>query len=141
MSVRAALLALVIAALWPGEADAVRFRRPYDPDRGLTAAFDNARGGGLRDYGCGQNTYDDHTGTDFGISFTDVLAMAPATVTQTNQGCADYGGFGNQCGGRCGNFVRLRFDDGTVGLYCHMKNGSIAVGTGQRVGCGERLGT
>lgn len=134
VAIVACFLALV------GEAHAVRFRRPFHPDRGITAAFDNNRGGGLRDYQCRVNTYENHTGTDFGIYFTDVLAMASGTVIGTNDGCNDWGSLGNTCGGRCGNYVRLAFDDGTAGLFCHMKRGSIAVRTGQRVGCGDRLG-
>jgi hypothetical protein len=137
---RLAAVLLCLLSLAP-EARAVRFRRPFHPDRGITAAFDNNRGGGLRDYECRTNTYDNHTGTDFGISFTDVLAMAGGVVTGTNDGCADWGSLGNTCGGRCGNYVRMNFDDGTVGVYCHLKRGSIAVRPGQRVGCGDRLGT
>jgi len=131
----------VVSILISLDASAVRFRRPFHVDRGLTAAFDNNRGGGLRDYGCNGNTYENHTGTDFGVYFTDLVAMADATVIATFDGCANYGGWGNQCGNQCGNSVRLRFDDGTVGLYCHLQRGSIAVGVGQRVGCGQRLGT
>lgn len=136
----AASLACVLVLGFAVEASAVRFRRPYNPDVGISAAFDNNRGRGLRDYGCNANTYEDHSGTDFRVYFTPVLAMAPATITATNDGCNDYGGMSNYCGGGCGNYVRMQFANGTIGKYCHLKRGSVAVRVGQRVTCGQQLG-
>ncbi|MCF5720329.1 M23 family metallopeptidase [Pseudomonas syringae] len=38
-----------------------------------------------------------------------------------------------------GNFVRVRHDDGTEGVYLHLKQGSVSVRTGQRVTVGSPL--
>ncbi|WP_285275655.1 peptidoglycan DD-metalloendopeptidase family protein [Halopseudomonas bauzanensis] len=49
----------------------------------------------------------------------------------------------NQQSGRgtnpAGNFVRLLHDDGTMGVYLHLKQGSVNVREGQRVRAGELL--
>ena len=39
-----------------------------------------------------------------------------------------------------GNFVRVLHDDGTQGVYLHLKQGSVSVRDGQRVGVGSLLG-
>ena len=135
-----AIVALLMLLGLSSEADAVRFRRPFRPDTTLSAAFDNNRGPGLRDYGCNGNTYENHRGTDFRLYFNDVLAMAPATVVATNNGCSNYGSLANFCGGGCGNYVKLRFANGTEAQHCHMQLNSIVVRTGQRVTCGQKLG-
>ena len=38
-----------------------------------------------------------------------------------------------------GNFVRVLHDDGTMGVYLHLMQGSVVVREGQRVATGERL--
>jgi murein DD-endopeptidase MepM/ murein hydrolase activator NlpD len=38
-----------------------------------------------------------------------------------------------------GNFVRVQHDDGTQGVYLHLKQGSVSVRQGQRVGVGSPL--
>ncbi|MGY2373646.1 M23 family metallopeptidase [Pseudomonas sp. SDO524_S393] len=38
-----------------------------------------------------------------------------------------------------GNFVRVRHDDGTEGVYLHLKQGSVSVRAGQRVAVGSPL--
>ncbi|MCK6189672.1 M23 family metallopeptidase [Pseudomonas sp. EYE_354] len=39
-----------------------------------------------------------------------------------------------------GNFVRVQHDDGTQGVYLHLKQGSVSVRAGQRVAVGSPLG-
>lgn len=39
-----------------------------------------------------------------------------------------------------GNFVRVQHDDGTQGVYLHLKQGSVSVRAGQRVAVGSALG-
>jgi murein DD-endopeptidase MepM/ murein hydrolase activator NlpD len=39
-----------------------------------------------------------------------------------------------------GNFVRVQHDDGTQGVYLHLKQGSVSVRPGQRVAVGSALG-
>lgn len=38
-----------------------------------------------------------------------------------------------------GNFVRILHDDGTMGVYLHLKQGSVSVREGQRVTVGSPL--
>ncbi|HQP34868.1 MAG TPA: M23 family metallopeptidase [Polyangiaceae bacterium] len=122
-------------------AHAVKFRRPYNSGQGVNYGFDNNGGGGCTDFHCGGVCYDGHSGTDFPLPLgTPVVAAASGTIGATNNGCANYGGLGNTCGGRCGNYVRIDYSDGTSTLYCHMQLNSIAVGVGQHVGCGDYLG-
>ncbi|GMV40566.1 MAG: hypothetical protein AMXMBFR64_22820 [Myxococcales bacterium] len=120
----------------------MRHRRPFHPSIKLGHGFDNNYGAaGCVDWGCGGTCYHTHTGSDFPIGIgNDVLAGAGGTVIETSQGCADWGYRGNPCGGYCGNFVRIQHADGSRTLYCHMRNGSIAVGKGQGVSCGQKIG-
>lgn len=121
---------------------AVRHRRPFDGSYRITAGYDNnGSAGGCVDYGCGGRCYNTHTGTDYGLPVgTTIRASASGVVVARNDGCANYGYRGNTCGGRCGNYVKLRHDDGTHTIYCHMKLGGLAVSHGQRVSCGQNLG-
>ena len=64
---------------------------------------------------------------------TPILASRPGIVVKTE----------NQQTGRgsipAGNFVRVLHDDGTMGVYLHLKQGSVAVREGQRVEAGSML--
>lgn len=134
----AALAVLLVAA----DAHATRHRRPYHQGTKLGHGFDNNyAAGGCKDWACGGTCYDTHSGSDFPIGFgSEVIAGAPGKVIAVSQGCADWGYRGNPCGSYCGNFVRLSHADGSQTLFCHMKNGSIVVGNGQQVSCGQKLG-
>ena len=137
-----ALLVLGDLLIAARAAQAVRLRRPFAPALAVRYGYDYNHGNaGCSDYNCGGDCYDGHTGSDFPLGLgTDVLAAAEGKVTQVNDGCANYGYFGNTCGGRCGNYVRIAHDDGTVTLYCHMLLGSLRVGVGDHVGCGQPIG-
>jgi len=106
---------------------------------------------GVRDYACGGATYEAHTGTDFRLDSAAqseqgvaVLASADGTVKGTRDGMADM--FVSQAGkeglkGReCGNGVVIDHGDGWETQYCHMRQRSIAVKTGDIVARGQRLG-
>ncbi len=139
-----AIALCVLATQGPrAEAQSVRYSRPYGPAYRLNYGFDhNGGGAGCTDYACGGACYDGHTGSDLGAPFgTTVLAAADGTVSATNNGCANYGSFGNTCGGRCGNYVQIRHDDGSYSIYCHMQLDSVRVRTGQRVRCGDPIGS
>lgn len=121
--------------------DAAKFRRPFSASVGVNYGFDNNGGGGCTDFACGGVCYDGHSGTDFPLGMgTAIVAPAAGRVTATYEGCSDWGGLGNTCGGRCGNYVQLDHQDGSVTLFCHMQNGSVAVSTGQWVSCGQFIG-
>ncbi len=133
-------LVIVLLAASPALAQSVRYGRPYHGGYRLNYGFDHA-GPGCRDYACGGACYDGHTGSDFGTPLgTTIVAAADGVVTATHNGCANYGYVGNTCGGRCGNYVQIRHSDGSHSIYCHMLLGSIRVGNGQRVSCGQALG-
>ena len=122
----------------------VKHRRPYTSSAGVNAYYDTdgVKGNGSsRDYLCRGDSYDGHSGTDFGLSVgSTIVASAAGTVTRTNNGCANYGGLGSTCGGYLGNWVELSHSDGSRTVYAHMQLGSIRVSTGQRVSCGQVLG-
>ena len=133
---------VAFALLMPGASvQAAKFRRPFSASIGVNYGYDHNSGSGCRDFACGGVCYDGHSGTDFPLGMgTSVLAPASGRVTATNEGCSDWGGLGNTCGGRCGNYVRIDHQDGTSTLFCHMQNGTIAVGVGEWVSCGQYLG-
>lgn len=136
------LLAVVTLTALSSDAHATRNRRPYHQGTKLGHGFDNNySAGGCVDWACGGTCYDTHSGSDFPIGFgSEVVAGAPGTVVQVSQGCNDWGYRGNPCGGYCGNYVRIAHPDGSHTMFCHLKNGSIAVGNGQQVSCGQKLG-
>jgi MYXO-CTERM domain-containing protein len=140
MRATAGLLALAaIASATP--AGAVKFRRPFNSGQGVNYGFDHNGGYGCTDFACGKVCYDGHSGTDFPLPLgTEVVAAATGTITATYNGCANYGGLGNTCGGRCGNYVKLAYADGSTTIYCHMQLNSIVVKTGDHVSCGQALG-
>lgn len=64
---------------------------------------------------------------------TSILAARSGVVIRTEN---------NQTGrgtNPAGNFVRMLHDDGTMGVYLHLKRGSVQVREGQRVRAGELL--
>ncbi len=132
--------------LLPVAAGAAEFRNPVVGDAVVTAYFDL---GGVRDWNCGGNTYGGHRGTDIAIigrfeaqdQGRDIVAAASGTVIRAHDGefdrctTADCPG-----GGGFGNYVAIQHDDGKVTYYGHMRRGSVSVGEGQHVDCGQRIG-
>ena len=97
------------------------------------------------DITCGPRTYGGHDGTDFALpslkameAGVDVLAVTPGTVTALRDGMPDIAwtkATGAAVAGReCGNGVIIDHGGGWETQYCHLKQGSIAVRKGQRVG-------
>ncbi len=123
-------------------AGAIQFRRPHTQNIGVNYGYDNNYGStGCSDYRCGGYCYDGHTGTDFPLVLgSTVVAAAAGTVESVYNGCANYGSYGNTCGGYCGNHVKINHGGGYKSLYCHMRLNSITVSTGQSVSCGQSLG-
>ena len=112
---------------------------------------DEDAGPGARDYTCGPQTYDGHTGTDIAIRDLGemrrgvaVLAAAAGTVLATRDGVADRrfdrSSAGEVSGRECGNGVVIDHGEGWRTQYCHMRNGSVAVKRGDRVERGAKLG-
>lgn len=124
------------------DAEAVKLRRPYAENLAFTYGFDNNYGSGsCKDWNCGGICYSGHTGVDHPTPLgTNVLAGEGGKVVAINNTCADYGSYGNTCGGRCGNYVKIQHSDGQTSIYCHMKRNSLVVSNGQNVTCGQKLG-
>ncbi|WP_249138963.1 M23 family metallopeptidase [Actibacterium sp. MT2.3-13A] len=109
---------------------------------------DRDPGPGAADFTCGALTYDGHKGTDFALPSlaamrdgVNVLAAAPGTVSTLRDGMPDTGLQTPGLDGReCGNGVVIDHGGGWQTQYCHMKQGSIRVETGQRVAKGAVLG-
>ena len=112
---------------------------------------------GVRDYACGTATYNGaannmHNGTDFAIrdlgamrQGVQVLAAAPGVVVGTLDGVADVAVTSPErakavTNRECGNGVRIDHGDGWTTQYCHLRKGSIAVRTGDRIAAGTPLG-
>ena len=64
---------------------------------------------------------------------TPIIAARSGTVVKTENEQSAGGGDAS------GNFVRVQHDDGTQGVYLHLKQGSVGVRVGQRVAVGSPL--
>lgn len=113
--------------------------------------MDRAPGPEVRDIGCGPLSYNGHKGTDVALPSIKafekgvaVRAAAAGTVRGSRNGMLDIlQGSQNApdvSDRECGNGVAIQQDDGLVALYCHMKQGSVTVSTGQTVVAGDFLG-
>jgi hypothetical protein len=109
--------------------------------------------GSAKDFRCGAQTYDGHDGTDFAVrdakameEGVDVLAAAGGTVLRVRDGVRDYEPGPDEIkkiladNKGCGNGVIIDHGSGWQSLYCHMKQGSIAVKPGQAVRNGDAIG-
>ena len=136
------------------QADGPRLASPVECTPGETCwvvnYFDHDPGAGMRDYHCGALGYDGHDGTDIAIrdgaamaAGVPVVAAAPGTVKGMRDGMPDTGlkaGRESVKGRECGNGVVIAHDGGWETQYCHMRRGSVAVRSGERVERGQRLG-
>lgn len=70
---------------------------------------------------------------------TPVLAARPGIVMET---IANYGHGGQDAKlyASRANFIRILHDDGSMGLYAHLKEGGVLVAPGERVGLGDVIG-
>ena len=113
--------------------------------------MDHDPGLGASDFTCGTLTYDAHMGTDFALpslaaqsAGIDVIAAASGVVHGVRSDMADVlqgtSGAPDVNDRACGNGVVIGHDDGWETQYCHMKQGSITVKTGQVVTTGQVIG-
>ena len=117
----------------------------------IQQGVDHDPGPGARDFLCGGLSYDGHKGTDFALpslamqqAGVDVLASAPGTVRGVRNDMADIlqgtPGAPDVSDRECGNGVVVSHGDGWETQYCHMKQGSVTVQSGQTVAMGQVLG-
>lgn len=105
----------------------------------------------VQDFRCGGLAYDGHKGTDIALptlaemrAGVAVLAAAPGVVKGVRDGMADQR-YGPQNAStvenrECGNGVVVEHEDGWETQYCHMRQGSVRVESGDRVDIGTVLG-
>jgi hypothetical protein len=149
------LAAPLVMAAWTG-ASALELGLPVQCKIGtdcFVQQFPDVQPGPERqDPFCGTATYEGHDGTDIRVvSMQDVargvpvLAMADGTVFQTRDGVEDRLIKSKQEADAirrmgCGNAVVIDHGDGYRTRYCHMRKGSIAVRSGDKVTRGQEIG-
>ena len=112
---------------------------------------DRDPGPGVADFSCGSLSYDGHNGTDFALPSlaamrkgVEVRAVAAGIVRGTRDKLPDVAVGAPESpaleGQDCGNGVAIDHGAGWITQYCHMKRGSIAVRSGDRVEAGQRIG-
>lgn len=136
-------------------AERPEFIFPVDCDYGIDCVIqnyvDNDPTEAYRDYQCGQQTYDGHTGTDIRIinlpqmnSGVAVLAAADGKVVATRDGVADTyldrkkRDEISKTG--LGNAVVIEHQNGWRTIYGHLKEGSLMVQKGDIVTSEQKLG-
>lgn len=153
---RAILLALSLGlAALPGavRAQDIVLKQPIACTLGETCYIqhyvDHGPGPELRDFGCGTASYQGHDGTDFALptlaamaAGVDVLAAAPGRVRAIRDGEPDgaFAAGASVANKECGNGVVIDHGGGWQTQYCHLKQGSVAVKPGTKIGAGTRLG-
>lgn len=106
---------------------------------------------GRLDFACNGLVNDGHKGTDFALpslammrAGVDVTASAPGTVRGMRDDMPDIPldspDAPDLAGRDCGNGMVIDHGDGWETQYCHLKRGSVAVRSGQRVGIDTVLG-
>ncbi len=109
---------------------------------------DQDPGPGAADHTCGPLSYDGHRGVDFRVAGVaempagvPVLAAAPGLVIVARDGRPDGPARTRQAGTPdSGNAVVIDHGHGWHSQYSHLRRGSLAVGRGERVEAGARLG-
>lgn len=153
------LTALLISCAMPAMAQDILLEMPIDCTLGESCYIqnyvDHDPSEGASDFACGSLTYDTHKGTDFGLpslsamdAGVDVLASASGIVRGVRNDMRDViysDDLAGEINGRdCGNGVVIAHDDlaeqGWETQYCHMREGSVTVQTGERVEAGDVLG-
>ncbi len=79
----------------------------------------------------------DISGTGFG---SPIYAARGGTVVGVYTSCANYGWYGNSCGGTYGNYVVLQHENNFYTLYAHLKS-DINVSVGSKVSRGQVIGS
>ncbi len=146
---------LFVGPAWADTETAPKLSLPIACDVGkncwLVNFVDLDSGPGRGDYRCGQQTYNGHKGVDIAIrdlaameKGVRVVASAPGVVKGVRDGMPDRipdDKFRRQFRHlHCGNGLVIAHGGGWETQYCHLRRGSVAVKTGERVERGQKLG-
>ena len=150
-----ALCLLALPAPLTAQAQDLALAFPVDCTLGETCHIqqfvDRDAGPGARDFTCGSLSYDGHKGTDFALATeadlaadVAVLAAAPGVVRGVRDGMVDIAQGTPEAPDitdrDCGNGVVIDHGDGWETQYCHLRQGSVTVASGDRVETGDVLG-
>lgn len=147
---------LLLVTAHPQPADAIELGIPaactLGTDCFVQQFADMDAGPGSKDPFCGSATYDGHSGTDLRILSmrdikrgVDVVAMADGVVLRERDSAPDQLVRTEQDetavkDRECGNGVLITHADGYETQYCHLKQGSIVVSSGDAVVRGQPIG-
>ncbi len=152
--IRSTLLATLSLAAMPAAGD-FALQSPIACDLTRTChiqqGVDHDDGPGAQDFTCGPLTYDGHKGTDFALPSLALLddgiavtASAPGTVRGVRNDMVDalqgQPGAPDVADRECGNGVVIAHAGGWETQYCHLRQGSVSVTSGQTVAAGDTLG-
>lgn len=146
----------IFALLWaPAQAGAFSLDWPVDCILGESCFIqqypDRDPGPGAQDFTCGPLSYDGHRGTDIALpdlaamaKGVEVRAAAPGRVRATRDGMPDIAmgqpGAPKLDRNECGNAVVIDHEGGWETIYCHLRQGSVRVRSGDSVLAGTPLG-
>lgn len=150
-----ALRLVCCALLWSAATASAQLARPTACSDCIAGwfYFDHDAAGAAQDWNCGASSYDGHRGSDFSLrggnpaiaAGHDVVAAADGVVQRAQDGffdqCSACGGTdcGLDFGFGYGNHLVIAHEGVDV-VYAHMRMGSVRVGVGERVTCGQVIG-
>jgi murein DD-endopeptidase len=149
------VMMLRVDPVFSSELDSPKLTLPIDCQLGdscwLVNLVDVDSSADVRDYRCGQHSYDGHKGVDIAIrnlaameKGVAVLAAAPGVVKGVRDGMPDK--MPDESFRRrfkhlyCGNGMVVTHAAGWETQYCHLRKGSVAVKAGDQIKRGQKLG-
>jgi len=80
-----------------------------------------------------------HGGIDYHGNRGDFIVIKkPGTVSSVSTGCSVGS---HKCGGGCGNYVKIKHEDGNTTMYCHMTDVFDGIKNGTKITKGTVIGT
>jgi murein DD-endopeptidase MepM/ murein hydrolase activator NlpD len=111
-----------------------------EEDSGESGEIPKGKGYGFnKSHGFKSKERPTHGGVDFhGKEGDKIVIKKTGEVVGVSTGCS----VGNQkCGGGCGNYVKIKHEDGNTTMYCHMTDVYSNIKTGTKIKPGKVIGT